>query len=931
MGRSSLQFLLNPSCELHSFDRRRASLLASLALLVLASVGPGASVSLASQPSARNGGHGSVPQRSADAGGSEASTLWLIPHTHWEGAVFKTREEYLEEGLPHILQALYLLRTFPDYRFVLDQVAYIKPFLERYPEEAGEFRRFVASGRLQITGGNDVMLDVNIPSGESWIRQVLYAKGYCRRELGIDVTTGWGLDTFGHHAQMPQLLKLAGFDSYWFQRGVHGDETPSEFLWKGLDGTTIPAFWLPFGYGLFYPVARSPFEFEEYARGQWDALGRHSRFNDRVALAGADVISPEAELPERVKAFNAQASRPFTIRFGVPSDFEAVVSKRTGQPVIGGELNPVFQGIYSSRIELKQRMREDERLLTTAEKLSALAEWLGVGRPDDDRRWVAWEPVLFNQAHDLTSGTMVDKVYLDTMRGYDFAKELGSHMVEETLAAIGARIDTRASDPAAVPILVFNPLGWPRTDIVQADIGFSQPGVTALGLEGPEGRSEPLQIVEAGRYPDGGLRSATIAFIARDVPAIGWSVYHVVPEHAGRVTGAAPGVQGRTGGAGSSSTMHVDSGSIENESYRASFDLWTGAMTALELKSPQGDWEVLGGRPANVVAEEQDGGDFWELYGNLNGGRLTAMTRTQGLPDPQRSHLSTEWVGGSGSTEAGPVFSEFHIDHPFGNGSFSTRVRVYRGISRIDVETRLVNNDRFVRYRLILPTAVKNGRRFDEIPFGAIERPESQEFPAQNWIDYGDDRHGVALLNVGLPGSNVAEGALIASLMRSARISAYPFFGGYEPGVSSDLGLELGQERTFHYALVPHQGRWQEATVFRAGLDFNRPLIARPLGTHPGALPAKWGLVEITPADVVLSSVAPSEDGEGIIARVYEAAGQPVAGAKIRFQPEAVSAQEVNLMERPGASAAVNGNSISFDLRPFEIKTFEIKYRPLLK
>jgi alpha-mannosidase len=49
--------------------------------------------------------------------------LWLILHTHWEGAVFKTREEYLESGLPHILQALYLLARYPDYRFVLDQVA----------------------------------------------------------------------------------------------------------------------------------------------------------------------------------------------------------------------------------------------------------------------------------------------------------------------------------------------------------------------------------------------------------------------------------------------------------------------------------------------------------------------------------------------------------------------------------------------------------------------------------------------------------------------------------------------------------------------------------------------------------------------------------------------------------------------------------------
>ena len=71
--------------------------------------------------------------------------FFFIPHTHWEGAVFKTREQYLEMGLPHILQALRLLKLHPDYRFALDQVCYVKPFLERYPEEE-EVRRGGATG-----------------------------------------------------------------------------------------------------------------------------------------------------------------------------------------------------------------------------------------------------------------------------------------------------------------------------------------------------------------------------------------------------------------------------------------------------------------------------------------------------------------------------------------------------------------------------------------------------------------------------------------------------------------------------------------------------------------------------------------------------------------------------------------------------------------
>ena len=167
-------------------------------------------------------------------------TLMIIPHIHWEGAVFKTREEYLEMGLPYILEGLDLLKRYPEYRFVLDQTAYVKPFLERYPEQVDLFRKFLDEGRLQLAGGTVTMMDVNMPSGESYVRHMIYGKRYYRDELGYDPKVGWGLDTFGHHPQMPQLLKLAGYNSYWFQRGP-GNDMPFAFLWEGIDGTRIPA------------------------------------------------------------------------------------------------------------------------------------------------------------------------------------------------------------------------------------------------------------------------------------------------------------------------------------------------------------------------------------------------------------------------------------------------------------------------------------------------------------------------------------------------------------------------------------------------------------------------------------------------------------------------------------------------------------------
>lgn len=867
-------------------------------------------------PQEPHAGRSEAPHQTKQNGQAKP-TLWIIPHTHWEGAVFKTREEYLEIGLPHILAALNLFKVHPDYRFVLDQVCYVKPFLERYPEEETSFRKFVTEGRLQIVGGMDVMLDVNMPSGESWIRQVLYGKGYYRAKLGADVTVGWALDTFGHHAQMPQLLKLAGYRSYWFQRGVRGLDVPSEFLWQGIDGTQIPAFWLPEGYSLFYGSPNNVPEFEAFGARAYDRLGRLTRSGDRVALAGADVSEPEAHLPVLVDQVNKKGGLPFSLRFAIPSEFETVVAQRGERRVVSGELNPVFQGVYSSRIELKQWMRDDERLLTTAEKLAALAAWLGAPSQQENINR-AWEPVLFNQAHDLASGTIVDKVYEDTIRGYQFSKSLGDETVETLLDDIFTRVGTNG---LGIPIAVFNPLGWARTDLAEVNVGFSEPGVFHLRVLDTSGQAIAVQPVEGEHHPDGSLRRAKIAFIARDIPALGYSIYGVIPVGQKETAGES----GSRSDLSRATSRREDQGSIENEFYRASFDLWTGEMTSLQVKAD--GWEALGG-PGNVVAREQDGGDFWELEGTLNGTRFTAMTRRQPLPRPSRSQLSSEFVGGSGATQSGPVFSEFRISHPFGSGRYATRIRLYAGIRRIDFQTQILNNDRFVRYRVLFPTSIKGGTRVDEIPFGAVERPSAQEFPTQNWIDYSNGTRGIALLNHGLPGNNVAAGTLMLSLMRSARISAYPFVGGYEAGVSSDLGLELGKQLTFDYSLLPHAGDWHDAAVYRAGMEFNHPLIVRKLTRHRGVLPPRWGWLDVSPANVILSALKPSRDG-GAVLRFYEASGRPTPGVEIKLQAKVASAVETNLMEDDLAELRVQDNTLRVDFGPYQIRTFKLKWQPL--
>ncbi len=166
------------------------------------------------------------------------------------------------------------------------------------------------------------------------------------------------------------------------------------------------------------------------------------------------------------------------------------------------------------------------------------------------------------------------------------------------------------------------------------------------------------------------------------------------------------------------------------------------------------------------------------------------------------------------------------------------------------------------------------------------------------------------------------------SLLRSARISAYPFFGGYEPGVSSDLGLELGVKRTFDYALIPHEGDWRSAEIYRAGWEFNHPLTVRKVSSHPGLLPKRWGLLEVSQPDVVVSALKPGRGGS-VVLRVYEATGRPSSSIKIKLNAGISSAHEVNLLEDDGADLEVVNETLQFDLGPYQIKTFRLKLLPL--
>jgi alpha-mannosidase len=419
------------------------------------------------------------------------------------------------------------------------------------------------------------------------------------------------------------------------------------------------------------------------------------------------------------------------------------------------------------------------------------------------------------------------------------------------------------------------------------------------------------------RYETGGIKRATILFIAEGVPSLGYEVYRVVP-----AGGQAPASTLRTNQNDMFMTeIHRDV--IENEFFQIEIDAWNGAIKSLVEKKT--GWEVIPKeRPfGGTIVKELDNGNFWEYNGHCKGDALFPMNRDHPLPEEgdHRAAFSHHY-GGDGRVSKGRARMDYNVNFAFGKGFFATRIRLYTGLPRIDIHTTLVNEDERVRYRMALPTTLENGTITQEIPFGAIERPTG-EFPAQNWMDYSDGSKGVAVLNRGLPGNNVDDNVLMLSLLKCTALKeGYGEVGGFSKSTKTTDGYEIGVHHTFDYSLVPHSGDWHEAELVRRGAEFNRPLIALKAAKQPGRLPKRLSLFEVSANNVAVSAVRATE--QGIVVRVYETEGKATTGVTLTAATLINSAKETNLIEKEGSSVpvAADRRSLTFDIGAFEIKTF---------
>ncbi len=477
-------------------------------------------------------------------------TLHVISHTHWDREWYLTFQQFRLK-LVHLIDGLLdILENDPDFKhFMLDgQTIVLDDYLHLRPEKEGVLRQHIENGRILI-GPWHILPDMFLVSPEAHIRNLLQGARTARK-FGPKMPVGYVPDPFGHPGQVPQILRGFGINVAALWRGV-GDR-PCEFWWQSPDGSKVLLAFLRNSYSNGASLsAHDPQQFSQQLVHMRDSLAAHSAANDYVIMFGTDHAEPSPQTSSAI----AYADEHLPDTRVLHSTFPAYIQRISEQlstfehqlptsghslPAVTGELracnrSPLLPGVLSTRMWIKQRNRACETLLEKwAEPFSVFATLVTGDRELASERVrnpapiirQAWRLLMENHPHDSICGCSVDQVHDEMKPRFDQVKQIGEEITRQALQTLAQATDTQ-SEGALLSVLIFNPTGSPRSDLVEVEVNVPK-DVSAFEIVDADGVVVPHETM--------GSSSQEIASIVLEKNSLRESIGAI---HEGRVMGMA--------------------------------------------------------------------------------------------------------------------------------------------------------------------------------------------------------------------------------------------------------------------------------------------------------------------------------------------------------------------------------------------------------
>ena len=813
-------------------------------------------------------------------------TLYFDANAHIDAAWLWREKESIEVCKRTFSSVNNMMNARPDFTYTQSSAAYYDWMERSYPDLFAKIRERVKEGRWEIIGGMWVEPDCNLPSGESWMRQLLYAKSYFRQKFGVDVTTGWNPDSFGYNWNMPQFYRNAGIDAFitqkigWNDRNVFPYRV---FWWQSPDSSRILSYF-PFDY---VNEISDPYRLVDWLR-QFEA---NTGFMKMMVLFGVGDHGggPSLEMLQRIDRLATLDIFP-TIEHGTASKYLTWLRAQdlSQVPVWNDELYLEYhRGTYTTQAQMKASNRHNEALLTSAEKFSCFASVGGLQYKADLLR-DAWKKLLFNQFHDILPGSSIHEVYVDAAETNRQVQKEGTHVLREALRSIADKINT-STLTMGTPLVVFNPLSWERTDIVK----YALPSfdTASYAVFDADGRSVPSQIIETG------FEERALLFKAERVPSIGYRTYQLVSGSA-----TAPAV-----------LPYYSSPVIENNAFKVVADPSSGWLSSIFDKGQNRELLAGPGNELQILEDRPSAWDAWNI--GLTGVKYPSTFRKWEVVEqgPVRTvlRLHRDYLK--------PGIKKEFPTEDFPSSFFTQDVILYNGIDRIDFHTDVDWWEEKTMLKVAFPITVLDSLATFEIPYGHISRSTrardsweqaKTEVPSQRWADLSEASQGVSLLNNSKYGYDIKGNIMRLSLLRSPKW----------PDPMADRGRHL-----IDYALYPHTGTWKEANTVARGYELNEPLI--PIGTtvHEGTLKERGAFLSLDPPNLVLTTIKHTESGNAWIVQLYEAAGVDTEAILLTtVGPSKVMLSDA--MESDGPSLPFEQNVIRFPVKKNSIVTLKLGF-----
>jgi alpha-mannosidase len=384
---------------------------------------------------------------------ASAHQIVAVGHAHIDTAWLWPVAETVRKCTRTFASAVRLMGDYPEYRFACSQAQQYAWIEEHHPELFEHIRAKVRHGQWIPVGGMWVEADMNLPSGESLVRQIVVGQRWFDDRFGVRCTEVWIPDVFGYPAGLPQVFAAGGMSRFVTQKlswNTQNRFPHHTFWWEGLDGTRVLTHFPPVD---TYNAEITPVElahasanFREHAWSDWSLLP----FGHGDGGGG-----PTREMLERARRLADLDGAPAVTIDSPAAFFERV--EREGAagapvPVWRGELYfETHRGTLTSQLRTKLGNRRCERLLREVELWAATA---GIDVDLDQQ----WRDVLTQQFHDILPGSSIAWVHRD------------AEAVHARVAAdLEAKLEVLLADLAPAGLAVANAAGVDRDEVVVVD------------------------------------------------------------------------------------------------------------------------------------------------------------------------------------------------------------------------------------------------------------------------------------------------------------------------------------------------------------------------------------------------------------------------------------------------------------------------------